>query len=135
MNKNMNKSSKNKLRTPGYFIKRLRDNGYIVIRLFSVFGKHDPRRWTVIINPTGNSVLCTCYINKNEMGEMLFELDDGGVKIPKNFFLKTESIEVVVDFLQKNGITNSDYPGKSRYMMNRLNNIVDEKRLEQPQEQ
>lgn len=125
------KSSKNKLRTPGYFIKRLRDNGYVVLRLFSVFGKHDPRRWTVVINPTGNSVLCTCYINKNEMGETLFELDDGGNKIPKSFYLKTESIEVVIDFLIKNGITNCDYPGKSRYFTKRLNNNIDEKRLEQ----
>jgi hypothetical protein len=125
------KTSKNKLRTPGYFIKRLRDNNFVVVRLFSVFGKHDPRRWTVIINPTGNSVFCTCYINKNEMGEVLFELDDGGAKIPKNFYLKTESIEVVVDFLLKNGITNSDYIGKSRYFTKRLNNNIDEKKLEQ----
>ena len=127
----MNKSSKNKLRTPSYFIKRLRDNGFVVLRVFSVFGKHDPRRWMAIINPTGNSVFCTCYINKNEMGEVLFELDDGGVRIPKNFYLKTESIEVVVDFLIKNGIKNSDYPGKSRYFDERLNNNVDEKKLEQ----
>jgi len=125
--------SKNKLRTPGYFIKRLRDNNYVVLRLFSIFGKHDPRRWTVIINPTGNSVFCTCYINKNEIGEVLFELDDGGVKIPKNFYLKTESIEVVIDFLQKNSITNSNYPGKSRYLARRLNNNTSEKELEQSQ--
>lgn len=125
------KQSKNKLRTPGYFIKRLRDNGFIVIRLFSVYGKHDPRRWTVLINPTGNSVFCTCYINKNEMGEVLFELDDGGAKIPKNFYIKTESIEVVVDFLLKNGISNTDYPGRSRYAFKRLNNITDEEKCEQ----
>lgn len=125
------KPSKNKLRTPGYFIKRLRDNNFVVVRLFSVFGKHDPRRWTVIINPTGSSVFCTCYINKNEMGEVLFELDDGGAKIPKSFYLKTESIEVVIDFLLKNGITNGDYIGKSRYFTKRLNNNIDEKKLEQ----
>lgn len=124
------KSSKNKLRTPGYFIKRLRDNGYVVIRVFSVFGKHDPRRWTVMINPTGNSVFCTCYINKNELGEVLFELDDGGIKIPKSFYLKTESIEVVIDFLIKNGISNGEYAGKSRYFVSRLNNNIDEKALQ-----
>lgn len=127
----MNRPSKNKLRTPSYFIKRLRDNGFIVIKVFSVFGKHDPRRWTVIINPTGNSVFCTCYFNKNEIGEVLFELDDGGAKIPKNLYLKTESIEVVVDFLIKNGISNHDYPGKSRYIASRLNNNIDEKELKQ----
>ncbi|NDG29109.1 hypothetical protein EB118_03290 [bacterium] len=123
-------SSKNKLRTPGYFIKRLRDNGLVVLRLFAVYGKHDPRRWTVMINPTGSSVFCTCYINKNELGEVLFELDDGGIKIPKNFYLKTESIEVIIDFLFKNGITNCDYPGKCRYVSPRLNNNIDEKTLQ-----
>lgn len=127
-------TSRNKLKTPGYFIKRLRDNGFVVVRLFSVYGKHDPRRWTVMINPTGNSVFCTCYINKNELGEVLFELDDGGVKIPKNFYLKTESIEVIVDFLLKNGINNCDYPGKSRYVASRLNNNVDEKTLQESEQ-
>ena len=83
-----------------------------------------------MINPTGNSVFCTCYINKNELGEVLFELDDGGVKIPKSFYLKTESIEVVIDFLIKNGITNSDYSGKSRYFVPRLNINVDEEKLQ-----
>jgi hypothetical protein len=123
------KTAKNKLRTPSYFIKRLRDNGYIVIKLFSIFGKHDPRRWTVLINPTGNSVFCTCYINKNEMGEVLFELDDGGVKIPKSFYLKTESIEVLVKYLIDSGISNDDYLGKSRYMASRLNNNIHEEEL------
>lgn len=125
------KSSKNKLKTPGYFIKRLKDNGYVILRLFNVFGKHDPRRWTVLINPTGNSVFCTCYINKNEMGEVLFELNDGGVKIPNNFFIKTDSIEVIIKFLMDNGITNSDYIGRSRYFSSRLNNNTDEKELQQ----
>jgi len=123
--------SKNKLRTPGYFIKRLRDNGFVVIRLFSVYSKADPRRWTVMINPSFNSVICTCYTNKTEIGETLFELDDGGVNIPKNFYLKTDSMQVVVDFLIKHGICNSDYPGKNRYSSNRSLNTLNE---EEPKE-
>ena len=125
------KPSKNKLKTPSYFIKRLKDNGYVVLRLFNVYGKHDPRRWTVLINPTGNSVFCTCYINKNEMDEVLFELNDGSVKIPNNFYLKTDSIEVLIKFLMDSGITNSDYPGKSRYFSPRLNNNINEKEFQQ----
>jgi len=112
----------NKLRTPGYFIKRLRENGFIVVRLFSVYGKHDPRRWSIIINPSGESVICTCYTNKNELGETLFEFNDGGVKIPKNMYLKTDSVEVVVSFLFEHGIRNQNYPGRDRYIRKVINN-------------
>jgi len=118
--------SKNKIRTPGYFIKRLRDNGFVVIRLFSVFAKSDPRRWTIMINPSFNSVFCTCYSNKNEMNETLFEFDDGGVRIPKNFYIKTDSMNVVIDFLMKNGIDNDSYPGKDRYSTKTLNTLNEE---------
>jgi hypothetical protein len=122
------KTSNNKLRTPAYFIKRLRDNGFVVLRLFSVYAKSDPRRWTVMINPSFNSVMCTCYANKTELGETLFELDDGGERIPKSYFLKTDSMQVVINFLMKHGIFNGDYPGRNRYYSKTLNNS-NEKRL------
>jgi predicted RNA binding protein YcfA (HicA-like mRNA interferase family) len=80
--------SNNKLRTPGYFIKRLRDNGFVVIRLFSVYAKSDPRRWTVMVNPSETSVMITCYANKTVLGEILFEINDGGCKIPKTIALR-----------------------------------------------
>lgn len=115
--------SNNKLKTPGYFIKRLRDNGFVVIRLFSVFAKSDPRRWMVLVNPSESSVLITCYSNKNDLGETLFEINDGGARIPKNFNLKTDSIEVIIDYLITHGVTNSmDYRGRSRYLSKGLNN-------------
>jgi hypothetical protein len=116
-------SSNNKLKTPGYFIKRLRDNGFVVIRLFSVYAKGDPRRWTVMVNPSERSVLITCYANKTDLGEILFELNDGGAEIPKNFSLKTDSIEVIIDYLITHGVSNdSNYRGRSRYMSKPLNN-------------
>jgi hypothetical protein len=115
--------SNNKLKTPGYFIKRLRDNGFVVIRLFSVFSKSDPRRWMVLVNPSESSVLITCYANKNDLGEILFELNDGGARIPKNFNLKTDSIEVIIDYLITHGVSNNiEYRGRSRYMTKGLNN-------------
>jgi hypothetical protein len=117
------KISKNKLRTPGYFIKRLRDNGFIVLRVFSVYAKHDSRRWTVIVNPSDASVFITCYLNRENFDEILFELNDGGNRIPRNFSLKTDSIESVVCFLLEHGVlNNTDYPGKSRYLSKRINN-------------
>ena len=113
---------KNKLRTPSYFIKRLRDNGFIVVKLFAIYSKSDPRQWTVMVNPTEASVLITCYANKNNIDEILFEIDDGGKRVPKNFFIKTSSIEVIVDYLLGHGVSNNtDYPGRDRYLSKRLN--------------
>lgn len=113
----------NKLKTPSYFIKRLRDNGFIVLRLFSVYAKHDPRRWTIMVNPSSSSVLITCYANKNDLGEILFEFNDGGSHIPKNYSIKTDSIEVIIDYLITHGVTNDqEYYGKSRYMSKGINN-------------
>ena len=116
--------TKNKIKTPSYFIKRLRDNGFVVIKVFGIYAKSDPRRWTVLINPTEASVFVTCYSNKTEMDEILFEFNDGGSRIPKNYNIKTDSIEVIIDFLVKHGITNNkDYPGRNRYLTKRINII------------
>lgn len=124
--------SNNKLKTPGYFIKRLRDNGFVVIRIFSVFAKSDPRRWVVLVNPSDSSVFITCYANKNELGEVLFELNDGGARIPKNYNLKTDSIEVIIDYLITHGVANNaDYRGRSRYMSKGLNNHDERQEPEQ----
>lgn len=128
--------SNNKLKTPGYFIKRLRDNGFIVIRLFSVYAKRDPRRWTVMVNPTETSVMITCYANKTELGEILFEFNDGGNQIPKNYNIKTDSIEVIIDYLITHGVSNNiDYHGKSRYLIKRINNHNERQESEQEGEE
>lgn len=119
----MNNTSRNKLKTPSYFIKRLRDNGFIVLKLFSIYSKADPRRWTVMVNPTERSIIITCYNNKNAFGDVSFELNDGGVNIPKNFNINTSSIEVIIDYLISHGVSNNtQYQGRNRYVVNRLNN-------------
>jgi len=113
---------KNKIRTPSYFIKRLRDNGFIVIKLFSVYSKDDPRVWTIMVNPSEASVFITCYINRDNINEILFEIHDGGKRIPKNFFIKTDSIEVIIDYLLRHGVANNNnYHGRNRYVVKRLN--------------
>ena len=122
--------SKNKLRTPSYFIKRLRDNGFIVIKLFAVYSKQDPRQWTLMVNPSESSVFITCYANKNHLDEILFEFNDGGRRIASNFFIKTDSIEVIIDFLLKNGVSNNTpYKGRERYFKKRLNNYDEKQKL------
>jgi hypothetical protein len=105
--------AKNKITTCSYFIKRLRDSGYIVDKLFNEYRLPDPRSWTVIIDPQVSAIIVTCYNNKNELGEEYFEMNDGGQYIPEGFKIKTSSIEVIIEYLVKFGINNkaSTYAG------------------------
>jgi hypothetical protein len=97
---------KNKITTVSYFIKRLRDSGYIADKVFTDYSEQDARCWTVVIDPRNASVFITCFNNKNFFGEEYFEITDGNQFIPENFKLKTSSIEVLIEYLVKFGINN-----------------------------
>lgn len=99
---------KNKLRTPGYFIKRLKDNGFVTFRIFDKYNMADPRKWTVLVDPGGASVFITCFENTPFKGEYLFNFYDGNQNFVNNFSLKTSSIEVVVSRLLKNNVTQKE---------------------------
>jgi len=58
------KKVSNKIKTAGYFIKRLKDSGFIVWKIFNAYGQNDPRRWTVLVDPGLCSVYVTCYTNR-----------------------------------------------------------------------
>jgi hypothetical protein len=96
----------NKIKTAGYFIKRLKDSGFVVFKIFNAYSNTDPRRWTVLVDPGVSSVYVTCYTNKNEVNEVLFEIDDGGNKFSKGSYFKTESIETLVTELINKGVNN-----------------------------
>ena len=96
----------NKLSTLGYFKKRLRDSGYVVDDLYRKFGDTDPRGWSVVIDPQTASVFCTCYQNRDDFGDDYFEIYDGGQFIPSKIKIKTNSIEVFIQYLVKYGINN-----------------------------
>ena len=100
----LNKRQQNKIRTPGYFIKRLRDNGYCVVRIFQEYAISDPRRWTVMVNPKSASVFITCYQNREFNNQIMFEFNDGGILFPRNYSIQTESIEVIISNLVKRNI-------------------------------
>jgi len=106
----------NKITTMGYFIKRLRDSGYIVDRLYDRYSITDPRSWTCIIDPGVASIFCTCYQNDPNMGASYFEIYDGGQFIPGKFKIETSSIETFIEWLVKFGINNKakDYPDPNR---------------------
>ena len=117
------KISKNKIKTAGYFIKRLRDNGFIVLKIFAFYAKDDPRRWTVLINPGGSSVFITCYQNRDVYDDVTFEFNDGGRYMPKNYSIKTDSLEVIIEYLLKNNVSNKEYyPGKNKFVKELINN-------------
>lgn len=98
--------AKNKITTVSYFIKRLRDSGYVADKVFTDYADQDPRCWTVVIDPKNTSVFITCFNNRNFLGEEYFEITDGNQYIPENFKLKTSSIEVIIEYLVKFGINN-----------------------------
>lgn len=109
----MKEKIKNSIKTPSYFIKRLRDSGFIVWKVFNGYGKQDPRRWTVLVDPSGASVFITCYTNKDFFGDVMFEINDGGQRFLKNFSIKTESLEVIITHLLSAGVNNN--PNNSPY--------------------
>lgn len=111
---------KNKITTPGYFMKRLRDSGFIVLRVFNGYGQHDPRRWTVLVDPGNSSVFVTCFHNKDFLNDLMFELNDGGIRFNKNYSIRTDSIEVIIRYLLDKGVCNNSqrspyYHDKTKY--------------------
>ena len=94
---------KNKVTTSGYFIKRLRDNGYNVNRIFSDYSSEDSRRWTIMVDPDKSALYITCYVNYDWSGDFKFELNDGNRF--KNYQLRTDSMEVIITKLIEKNIT------------------------------
>ena len=94
----------NKVTTLGYTIKRLKDSGYTVYKLFAKYSKADSRAWTIVIDPGNTSVLCTSFVNDKNIGDSYIELYDGNQYIPGKRKIKTSSFEVLVEHLYSLGI-------------------------------
>jgi hypothetical protein len=95
----------NKPTSLSFFSKRLLDSGYTIREIFTTYADTDPRIWTIMIDPGGASVFCTCYINRQGIGDNYFEFYDGGQYLP-NYKIKTLSVEVLLEQLNKYGIIN-----------------------------
>jgi len=73
------------------------------------YSMEDPRKWTVMINPSIESVYMTCIVNREQLGDIPeFEINDGGLRFQKNLTLKTNSMEVLINMLSKKGIVADD---------------------------
>lgn len=97
---------KNNIYTSSYCIKRLRDSGFIVWKVFNAYDESDSRYWTLLLNPGQESVYITCHINHKTLGDVVFELYDSGRYFKRNIFISTKSIEVIINTLIKMGINN-----------------------------
>ena len=95
----LSNNQKNKLKTAGYFIKRLKDAGYVTLRMFDKYDEEDPRKWTILVDPSGASVYITCFEDRPFKNEYLFSFEDGNRRFSRGYVLKTSSIEVVVQRL------------------------------------
>lgn len=94
----------NKITTKSYCIKRLRDCGYHVDKIDAIeYSETDNRKWSIIIDPNGMSILVTCY--KDET----LHLYDGGRFINSNMRLNTDSVEVLIEFLNERGLIHKHY--------------------------
>jgi hypothetical protein len=96
---------KNKISTLGYFLKRMRDSGFITIKLYDKYSFQDPRKWSVMVDPGNRSVTITCYENREFKGDIIFEINDGGRLFPKNYNLKTNSMEIIITNLLERGVS------------------------------
>jgi len=99
--------AKNKISTLGYFVKRLKDSGYIVWKMFNDYPLSDTRKWTILVNPGEESLLVTCMVNVGEQGSIPhFDIYDGANRTRhKNVTVATDSMEVFMTQLIELGVT------------------------------
>lgn len=116
--KKKKKVKKNKVTTMSYFIKRLKDNGFEVWKIFNKYSEDDNRKWTVLINPGVESVYITCCVNHSEINDVVFSFNDGGRQVSRNNLkIATSSMEVIIEHLIQRDVTQ---PHKSASFTNQL---------------
>lgn len=100
------KPKKNKITTLSYFIKRLKDNGFEVWKIFNKYSDYDNRKWTVLINPGVESIFITCCVNHSEMYDVVFSFNDGGQVVSRNNLkIATSSMEVIIAHLIERNVS------------------------------
>lgn len=115
----------NKISTPAYLIKRLRESGFITIRLFNKYVIGDYRKWSIMIDPGEANIQLTCYENYPIKGDISFEINDGGIRWQRNFLLKTRSVEVIILQLLEKGI--STYSKNNPFFKERIKKLYEKR--------
>ena len=94
----------NKISTQSYCVKRLKDSGYNIDKLDSIeYPETDTRKWSIIIDSGVSAVILTLLKNGN------LHFYDGGRFLNSRLTLNTDSIEVLISFLNEKGIINKHY--------------------------
>jgi hypothetical protein len=96
------KNVKNKIYTLSYFIKRLIDSGLYIETLLK-YDENDVRRWTILINPNKEKILCTCVKITATNYFFLFVVNSENI-----IKVRTESMAVIIETLQNFLINNTD---------------------------
>jgi len=104
----------------GYFIKRLKDNGYVVWKMFNKYSLGDKRRWTVLVNPGYHSLYITCSVDEERLNNTpAFRFDDGGWSLKTPVILSTKSMEVIINLLNEHGILPDSTLYRKEYEVNK----------------
>ena len=94
----------NKISTKSYCIKRLRDSGYTVDRMDTVqYLETDLRKWSILVDNGTSSIILTCL----KSGSV--SLYDGERFLNSRLHLDTDSVEVLIEYLNERGIVNKHY--------------------------
>lgn len=96
---------KNKISRLSYFVKRLKDNGYVVWKMFDGYAVHDSRKWTILVNPGHHSLYITCKVNVDGLKSSPHFEFWSDYKLKPYATIATDSIEVIVNHLLSNNIT------------------------------
>lgn len=100
-----NRKQKNRISTQGYFIKRLKDSGYVVWRMFDKYSIADNRKWTLLVNPGQESVFVTCKVNvESRASTPHFDIYDPRQVVNMRTVV-TDSIEVLINHMIELNIT------------------------------
>ena len=111
---------KNKIKNCSYFMKRLRDNNFVVWKIFGEYNIGDSRKWTILINPGMESVYVTCYVNNEYLDyQPSFSFNDDGARFKNNLKLQTSSMEVIITHLVEHGVS----PDSNLYRKEVNNNV------------
>ena len=98
--------NKKKIQNLSYFVKRLKDNGFITWKIMDKYNLCDGRKWTLLINPWLESVYITCFVNDEYLDyEPSFGFDDGNILFKNNLRLKTLSMEIIINHLIERGVS------------------------------
>ena len=97
---------KNKIKNCSYFIKRLRDNNFVVWKIFGDYNIGDSRKWTILVNPGMESIYITCHVNNEVLDyEASFSFIDDGSRFKNTMKIKTQSMEVIMTHLIEHGVS------------------------------